>query len=59
MTDSQLESAWQGAADLVGVYAMKSWDCPPSDEKMWRDKAYQVQQEQSKIQSEITRRSHI
>ncbi len=59
MTDSQLESAWQGSADMVGAYAMKSWKCPPDEEQKWRSKAEEAQQRQSEIQSEITRRSQI
>jgi len=42
---------------MIGMYAMKSWNCPPSEEKKWRDKAEQSQQWQSEIQEEITRRN--
>jgi len=57
MSDSELESAWQSSADVIGMYAMKSWHCPKNEEQQWRDKAEETQALQGIIQNEITRRA--
>ena len=58
LNDVDLESAWQASASNIGAYAMKSWHCPPEEEEKYRKLAEDAQKEQSKIQEEITRRSH-
>lgn len=55
-SDEELESAWQASATKIGVYAMKSWHCPPEEEEKFRTLATKAQDEQSVIQKEITRR---
>lgn len=56
MSDVELESAWQSTANMIGMYAMKSWHETSEGEQFWRDKAEQEQQRQSEVQKEITRR---
>ncbi len=56
MSDVELESAWQLSADMIGQYAMKSWHESPEGEQFWRDKATAMQDRQSVIQKEITKR---
>ena len=57
MTDSELENAWQTSANMIGMLAMKSWNCPKDEESKWRGQAEEYQAIQSIIQNEITQRS--
>ena len=57
MDNVQLESAWQGSADMIGQFAQKSWHCKPEEEQHYRGLAELHQKKQSIIQSEITRRN--
>ncbi len=59
MTDHQLESAWQGAADMISAYAIKSWHKSEEGEAYWHKKAEDEQTRQTVIQKEITRRSQF
>ncbi len=56
MSDRELEAAWQSTADMIGKYVMRLWHCEPSQEQMFRDKATAMQDQQSVIQKEITKR---
>ena len=56
MDNKELESAWQGSADMIGMFAQKSWHCKPEEEQHFRDLAELHQKKQSIIQEEITRR---
>lgn len=54
MTDSELENAWQTSADMIGMFAMKSWNCSKEEEPKWRGQTEECQKVQSLIQNEIT-----
>lgn len=56
-SDDELENAWQSSANMIGMYIQKSWSCTPEDEQKWRDEAIKMQDRQSLIQLEITRRA--